>query len=274
MGIKKITAVIMSLSLILYTPAVTSCETTTDLYSMYDMSYTVEYPKDIMDTISKYQNAKKYVSMYQYVILSEYDTKLLDERERNCLKTIEKSEKSLLGCYNADLQTIYSYEDAYVTAVRQYDDVVKSKVTAPIDYEAPKPADVPTSSEYRKACNKKAYLDSCSNLGDVTDLHYPFNVACLIDSTDNNRITFLTQRDALVQSLFNGKVAKCDNTSLTIYHYNGVYTHYTGLSSVSVKKGDKVRQYEPVGTSTSKVTIQLKLNGKLVDISKLFKESE
>lgn len=274
MGIKKITAMLMSLALVLYTPTTANCETTTDLYDMYAMPYTVKYPKGILDTINKYQNAKKYVSMYQYVILSEYDTEILDTRERNCLKTIEQSEKSLLGCYNADLQTIYDYEDAYVTAVRQYDDVVKSKVTTPIDYEAPKPANVPTSSEYRKACNKKAYLDSCSNLGDVKDLHYPFNVACLIDSIDNNSITFLTQKDALVQSLFNGKVAKCDDTSLTIYHYNGVYTHYAGLSSVSVKKGDKVRQYEPVGTSTSKVTMQLKLNGNLVDISKLFKENK
>ena len=76
-----------------------------------------------------------------------------------------------------------------------------------------------------------------------------------------------------MQSVFNGKIISVsDDNEVTISHHNKIYSHYKGLNSVVVSVGDEVKQGQAIGTSSSQFTLQLKVGGKLVDVSKLFKE--
>jgi murein DD-endopeptidase MepM/ murein hydrolase activator NlpD len=246
--------------------------TASDVYAVYDMSYEPSYPKGVLSTIAAYQNAKKYVYMYQYVIESEYDTTLIDRRIEEYKKTVETTSEKLLGGFSLDLSEIYALEDQYTEAVQKKEEAELSLVSYTVDYEAPTAKDVPTYAEYQQACTTKSLIDNKANVGTLENLSYPTETACLIDSSNDTSMTFATSSNTVVTSLFNGKVAKVTDDSVTVCHYNKIYTCYSNLSSVTVKKGDIVCQGQSVGISTSKFTLRMKVGGKLVDVSKLFKE--
>ena len=269
---KSVVALVLCLCLLSVNPIY--ADTASDLYELYGSEYVTDYPDGTLETISKYQNAKKYVAMYQYVITSDFDPSIINERIDKYSEEIDECSAKLLAGYSMSLEDIFDAEGEYLEATSLLHEAKKSLKQYEIDYSAPEAKDTPSYTEYSNACVVKDVIDAKSELGDVKSVKYPINGACLIDDQTDTSLTLLTAENNLVQSLFNGVVAKTTEDSVTVYHYNHIYTYYGGLTNVTVSKGDTVYQYQTLGTSSSHVTLKLKINGDIVDINKLLHKEE
>lgn len=273
MGNKVRRSALVILALLLVFPYTVYADSASDLYKKYDMKYEQKYPTNVLSTIAKYQNAKKYVYMYQYVIESEYDTSIIENRIKTFEKELKDTEKKLLDGYDKSISDIYELEEKYSNAKAKLADAKKSLKNCKVDYKPPKSKDVPSYAEYSEACMTKSLVDNQNELGNISDMKYPTETACLIADQTKTSMTFETANNTIVQSVFNGKIISVsDDNEVTISHHNKIYSHYKGLNSVVVSVGDEVKQGQVIGTSSSQFTLQLKVGGKLVDVSKLFKE--
>lgn len=246
--------------------------TASDLYAVYGMEYTPKYSEDILDTIQRYDNAKKYIAMYQYVALSEFDTTKIDTKLEELSKRKAELEEQLLGGFSLELNELYLLEDEYNDVCTQLDNYEKSKVSYEVEYSTPTPDDVPTYSEYVTAIKEKSSIDTLADIGNLDNLKPPFTSASLIESKTNSEIIYRVATGTTVTSLFNGTVVAIDSIGVTVDHHNNIYTLYSGLSDVYVEVGDTVYQGAAIGAANDLVKLKCKVNSKIVDVSKLFKE--
>jgi septal ring factor EnvC (AmiA/AmiB activator) len=267
----KASATAGSLVVLLFlTPATIYADTANDLYDLYDMKYEDSIPEDVIDTISRYNYAQKYVSMFQYVAVSEYDTDLINAKIDQLESNLESLTDQLLAGYDLSMDEIYTLEDEYNETYTKLQDAKDSLQTVEIDFDTPTVDNTPTYSEYKEALQKKSKLVTEAELGEISDLSYPVTTAALESDRTFTSLTLAVADGATITSLFNGTVALTDDNSITIDHHNGIYTYYGGLTSYYVRPGDTVYQGQSIGTSGNKVILKLKIDGKLVDISKLF----
>lgn len=252
-------------------PTNVSAGTAADLYELYGKEFQVKYPESVTQTISKYQEAKKYAAMYQYVITSEYDDGILQKRAEELKKTITSAETTLLNGYSMDIEDIYETEESYKSSLSLLEDTELAMQRADVQYNVPTVKDVPTYTEYCNARTLKSCYDTYSNIGSIKDITYPVDSACLVEYEDATKLKLATIKESVVVSLFNGVVVDVHETDLTISHRNGVYTFYGGLKDIAVEVGEEVKQGQPIGYSSGHLTLKLKIDDEIVDIAKLFK---
>lgn len=252
----------------------TPCQAATvdELYAVFDMEYSVEYPKDVLDTIDNYNYAKRYMSMYRYVVESEYDIESVNKNIEYLEDRLTEIESNLSKGFVLNLDEIYLLEDEYTEVYNQLERAKKSLISVDVDVRIPTSTDTPTYAEYINAMQKKALLATQAELGNVKGLDYPIDTAALVKDLSDTHLTLSVADGSTATSLFNGKVVDITDDSITLYHYNNVYTLYKGIQHSYVEKGDTVYQGQSIGTVNSNLTLKLKLNGKLVDVSLLFKE--
>ena len=238
--------------------------------AFYDMSFEPKYPDDVLDTISKYDVAKKYVAMYQYVVYSEYDSSVIESKIVELEKEKASLEEQLLAGYDLELSVIYELEDAYLSTCTKLEDYKKSLVSYEISTDEPVSEDVPTYEEYVDAIQVKKRIDELSDIGNVDKLSFPVSGAHLISEKTNTGVLYSVIDGSSVTSLFNGEVVNINGGDITLNHHNGIYTFYGNLSSVVVSEGDIVKQGDLLGKSSNTLLLKCKVNNKLVDVSKLF----
>lgn len=271
MGNKALKAVIILCVSFLLKPTTVFASTAEDLYKVYNIKFEAEYPENVLSTIQKYDNAKKYLSMYKYVALSDYDESIINKKIDNLIEEKNKIEEQLLSGYNLSLSDIYALEDKYVTVCKQLNDAESTSKTYSVEFNKPEPDSVPTYKEYIEAKRIKASIDTQMDIGDLDNVN-PVTTAYLIDECSDNVITLDVPDSATVVSLFNGEIARIDTDGITINHYNGIYTFYGGVNNVYVDVGDTVYQGQAVGTVDENLILKCKVGNKIVDINKLFEK--
>lgn len=272
MGIKKCkNTLILLLVFFLTTPTIAEASTVKDVYEFYGVTYDESDYDEQLDIIQKYESAKKYVTMYQYIIYSEYDTSVINTRIESLTTRIQDIESSLKNGYNLPLDSIYALENEYATLVTQLEDAEKSLLTHDIDLDVPTVENTPSYSEYKKALEvTKLY----SNIGDIADISIPVTSRYLVNDVTEKHATYTVEKGSDVTAVLSGRVVNINNNAVTINHGSGVYSYYGTLDTVTCSVGDYVQQHSVIGKSGTVITFKLKINDTLVDISKLFKEVE
>ena len=263
----KVFSLVIALCLL---PTTVFAGTAEDLYKLYGKEFTVKYPESITRTISRYQNAKKYAAMYQYVITSEYDNSILQKRADDLRESISTAESTLLNGYNMSLEDIYTAEETYRDSVHLLASTEKAMETDDVQYTLPETKDIPSYVEYCNAKTLKSCYDSYNNIGSLDSLTYPVDSACLVEYVDNSKLKLTTVQWSVMHSLFNGTVVDVKEDNLTISHHNGIYTYYGGLSDISVKVDEEVKQGQPIGYSSGHIVLRMKVDNEIVNVSKLF----
>lgn len=271
MGKKAFKAILVIFIVMLFKCTTVNASTAEDLYKMYNIKFETKYPEDVLNTIRKYDNAKKYLSMYKYVASSEYDESIVSKRinELECEKST--IEDRLLAGYNLSISEIYDLEDRYVTVCKHLNDAKKTIESYDVDFTRPEPEDVPTYSEYLEAKKIKSSIDTKMNIGDIVNIK-PTNVAYLLESSTENSMTIKVASGTTVTSLFNGEVVMINGSGITIDHYNGIYTFYGDVDETYVNIGDTVYQGQALGTVDDFLTLKCKVGNKIVNINKLFEK--
>lgn len=251
----------------------TSAATAKKLYSLYGQKLEVNYPDGVLDTIQRYNDAKKYEYMYAYVTASEYDDSIIDNRIKDCTTELKRLEKQLLAGVNLKLSEIYELENQYKTVKQQLDNAMQSKQSFPIETSRPSQSDTPSQDDYKQAMQAKKEFEAAMELGNIDNLTYPVNGTAIPVATKSKSLKLNTARGQEVVALFNGKVIKTTDNSITISHNNGIVTKYTGLGVVTALDGDTLSQGMPIGLTGQRLTVQLIMNKKKVNINKLFGEN-
>lgn len=269
--VKNVVTVLTVFCLLLYSSVTAYAKGVEDLYTLYGIPYEVTYPDDIMRIISDFQYAEKYVSMYRYVVESTFDTTVIENRISKLEVDLLSVEEQLLCGYTLSIEEIYTLEDEYVSITGQLEDAKKSLIGGEIDYNIPNAENTPTRKEYEEALEKKSKMGAAVNLGEF-ELNYPVDTGALISDKTDTHLELAVANNSTVTALFNGTVTAITSSSISIDHTNDVFTFYGNLRSVSVNVGDAVTQGQPIGTTTSTLMLKMKLDGNLVDITKIFKE--
>lgn len=267
----KTKAVIVALCVLASSQQV-SAETATDLYRVFDKEYTIEYPDDVLKVLRNYSNAERYIYQYQYITSSTYDEEELNKKAKELKSECKSIRSKLLNAYSLELSEIYELEDRLVTVEKQLDEINSSKKSSDITPDVPNSDELPTSSDYRVALETKGIIDQRAELGTVKNVPYPVSSTCILKDVDDTSVMLLTIDGAIVTPLWAGKVVSVDEDSVVVYHYNNIYTRYSGLSYISVEEGDKLGTQDTLGKSSHLLKLELRLDGELVDISKIFKE--
>lgn len=262
----------LGLILTLLCTNLTPAATAKKLYSTYGQKLDVAYPEGVLETIQKYNDAKKYAYMYAYVNASEYDDSIIDNRIKDCKKRLKHLEEQLLAGIDLKLSEIYELENQYCVAKQQLDDALASKRSFPVKSNS-SVADAPTLTEYKRAMQAKDKFETVMEIGNIEHLSYPVEGNVIPDDSMGKDLKLTTERGSTVTSLFNGTVIKTTNNGVTIDHGNGIVTKCTGLGVVTALKGDVVSQGTPVGLTGQRLTLTLMLNKKRVNVNKLFGEN-
>lgn len=270
MGVKKCKTALVLILLSLLSPVTVYADSASDLYKIYDIDYSTVYPKGVIKTIEDYNNAQKFLKSFRYVVTSEYDYSIIDNRIKKLTAEKESITELLLSGYSLSWEEIYELEDRYVTVSKQLEDAKLSLSSNSIEYDKPDTNTVPTTEEYEKALADKAAIDTKTNVGTLSNLEPPLESACLLDSSSDVSTTYQTVKGSVVTAIFNGEVCEVGEDYIILNNYNGIKTYYRNLKSVNVSVGDTVYQNQAIATSNSYVTLQLSLDGNFVNLTKLY----
>ncbi len=271
MGIKKYAAPLILCVTVLTAFTNVRASTVTDVYNIYGIESDELYPKELLNVISSYESAQKYVAMYQYVVESEYDTKVTEQRVKSLKKAKKDIEVKLMDGYSMELGDIYYLEDSYVTVAKDLENAKKSKEYVDIQSNIPNADSVPSTSEYQRALLQKSELDSSYTMGEVP-CECPIVGSYLLSDKNDKHLELAVAIGSDVTALMNGKVVAVDEESITINHSGKIYTFYGELQEVFVTVGTDVVQGQVIGKSSNKLMLKMKINDKFMDISKLIKE--
>ena len=259
-------------------PVSVQASTADDLYKVYNKGYVTEVPETVVQTISKYDSAKRYASMYTYVINSEYDDTELLSKEAAMEEELKQLEIELLDGYSKPLAELYELEDRYYSIKEDLANLKSSRVSYVVDTESVKADEIPTYSEYKEAIRIRDDCLAKNNIGSLDNLSVPLQAqAYLVDSNEDKSV-YKTIDGTGVLSIFNGVVDKIyetreDGICCVIDNYNGIKTYLCSLETVDVSEGDTVYQNQRIGYLKGTTAIfKLSLYGKFVDISKIFTE--
>lgn len=254
-------------------PITVEAATPAELYTEYDLQYADSYPDGVLETISAYQNAQKYETMYYYVVSSDYDTSIIDRRITELEATLKDCENKLQSGYSLSISEIYELEDLYNTTLDKLEDAKSAANVVEIDYHMPTLSDVPSYDEYCEALSIKSKYDSTQELGTLM-INVPVTGDSSVNEDTDKHLLLDAQAGSTVTSLFNGTVVQVTENSVTVQHPGNIYTYYGNLESVYVVENESVYQGEGVGSASETVMLKMKINGNFVPISKLIsKES-
>lgn len=254
-------------------PITVEAATPAELYTEYDLQYADSYPDGVLETISAYQNAQKYETMYYYVVSSEYDTSILDRRITELKATLRDCENKLQNGYSLSISEIYELEDLYSITLDKLEDAKSAANVVDVDYHMPTLSEVPSYDEYCEALSIKSKYDSTQELGTLT-INVPVTGESSVNEDTDKHLLLDTQAGSTVTSLFNGVVVQVTENSVTVQHPGNIYTYYGNLESVYVVENENVYQGEGVGSASETVMLKMKINGNFAPIRKLInKES-
>lgn len=249
-----------------------------ELYSLYNEECTSTLPEEITSTVTSYNNAKKYVSMYTYVINSEYDTSTLVNELTSINEELVDIEYKLIGGYSVCEADMLVLESRYSDLLERKDDIEKSLKSYSVDITSLDVNTVPTYSEYKDAVKKKNDYVSKREIGDLENLKIPVQSEALLVYNSDDYTTYRVIDNTGVLSMFNGVVEKVyvdDFYGLTVIvdNYNGVKSYFCNLEYTDVAAGDTVYQNQRIGyVLGSKAVFRLSLAETFVDCSILFEE--
>jgi len=269
---KKIVTIVTLLNLLSIPTIKIYADTVEDLYNFYNISLTDSEPDEAVDIVTRYDKAKRYVAMYQYVADSNFDKKIIEDRVATLEERLEDITKALNNGYYLSASDIYRLEDEYVTCSKRLSESKKALSNKSVDIKDSVPSNVPSYEEYITAKKELSLYDYSADIGDLKFISYPVSGAALVKDITDESITLSVKEGSDILSLFNGIVVGVTEDSVTIQHSKNVYSLYKNLKSNKVVLGDKVTQGEIVGKSNNTLFLKLKIEDSLVNISELFKE--
>lgn len=278
MGIKTGTRIIAPLILSLCVALPVHASTVDELYDYYGKEYIVEIPNDVSETIKQYNAAKKYVSMYHYVINSEYDVSILETEKATLEKELEVVRTGLHAGYNKTIGEIYALENRYLEIKGRLSNISDAMNSYEVPTASLSVNNVPSYSDYKVAMKRKNELLSQAEIGVVPSRGYPLQSQCHLEEHSKAFTRYATINNTGVTAMFNGVVKEIKNDAdygltLIIDHYNGVLSYYCNLEEVTVKVGETLYQGQQVGYIIDSTAIfRLSLSGEFVDVSTLFVE--
>lgn len=272
MGFKAFKTIILMLLLLLAFPIKVKADCASDLYELYGVEYTQVYPDGVIETIQKYNDAKKYLTSFQYVALSDFDSSILNKRLSSLTKRKEHLKHELSNGYYLSWDEIYLLESEYNDVCNKIYNTEKIVSDNSIQTPIPPMTDVPTYTQYQDAISIKKNIDNNSDIGTLHNIKPPILDAFILDTNSDTSCTYRTVRNARVVSLFNGVIKEVGTDYIIIDNGNSIISYYRNLKSVNVDLGDTVKQGDVLGTSNSYVTLQLSLNNNFVDVTELFVE--
>ena len=249
-----------------------------ELYQFYGKDFVIDVPEEITSTISAYDGAKKYVSMYNYVVNSEYDQKELDAEYESLLAEKDSLENTLLSGLRLKQTVLYELEDRYAYVIQRISDIEQSKVTFETDDVGGLPVNVPTYSEYTAAKRERDAIHSTLEIGSMEDLMVPAQSSAKLLKHDESSAEYRVVDGTGVLSTFNGVVEdilvdKDYGLTIVVNNGNGAYTYFCNLEIVDVQIGDTVYQNQRLGyVYGSKLILRLQLDDEFMDVSELFGE--
>lgn len=249
-----------------------------EVYEVYDMEYSVDIPKEVTETIRAYDNAKKYVSMYTYVVNSEYDIESLTLKQTQIETELRIIESKLLSGYDTPQVELYSLEDEYHSLKTQLENIRSSLHTYSIEMESVTANSVPTYTEYKEAVQTKNDIVARMQIGEVEQLKVPVQSVAKLIKHDTKSTIYKVIEGTGVLSPFNGVVDKVyvdkDYGLCVVFdNYNGIKTYVCNLETVDITEGDTVYQNQRIGYALgSTVLFKMSLSDTFVDISKIFVE--
>lgn len=242
--------------------------TVSDIYELYDKKVTEMYPESTLKTIADYHRQIRSSAMYEYVKKSTFDNKLIEDKIKTLESKLDYLETKLLNSYDEDLSTIYELEDDYETTKKSIDNAKKSSESFEIKLPDEK---ILSKSKYNKALKDKNKTDYNKDIGTYQNKYPASGDIESIKSTEDRLELYVSNRST-ISPLFNGRVVKVTDNSITISHDCGIYSYYGGFEEISVSAGDAVYQGQKLGYSSDVVILKFKINGDIVDVSKLFQE--
>lgn len=274
MGFKaqRVISLVLSCTILL-NPISVKADVPASLYAEYGLNFADTYPKECLKTISDYQEALRYPTKFAYVNSVTFDKAAIDNRIRDLTNECNACTKKLENGFSMPLSEIYSVEDEYKIATQRLAEAKNAKRTSTAKSKVDIPPR-PTKEDYEEALKVKASYDQLYDIGKV-NVSIPITGEVTIKShSDSSTILSVDKEDCTVSALFKGTVIQATKTDVTIQHPGNIYTHYSGLTKKLVKNKEKVYQGEGIGLSSKQVTIQMKLNGKFVDLSKIITEGK
>lgn len=272
-------ALAVLLLLLLLLPAeVVHASDVEELYDVYDKEFTSSMPEDIVDKIKSYEDAKRYVSMYTYVINSEYDTSVLTEELNSINSRLVELEIDLMSGYDKELSAILSIEEEYKVLTERKLDIESTLQSFPITINSIDVKSVPSYADYKDAVKQKNDFISKREIGNLTEMQVPVQSAAVLADNSADYTSYKVLDNTGILSPLNGTVEKVyvDDVfglSIVVDNYNGVKTYMCNLEYADVTEGDTVYQNQRVGYCLgSKAVFRLSISDDFVDISKLFKE--
>lgn len=263
---------------VLWTPLVCRAADVSELYQLYDEEYKVDIPEEILTTINTYDYAKKYVSMYNSVVSSEYDTSILEQELSNLLEEKDELTNALRSGYTRDLQESLALEDRYAEVLARIDNVQAAMQSFAVDVTTIDAGSVPSYSEYTTAMREKNAIMAEQEIGQLSDIEVPAQSGAKLLSHNSEFSSYRVVDGTGVLSVFNGVVDDVyisDDYGLVVVvdNKNGVKTHFCNLELADVVIGETVYQNQRLGyVYGTKLLLRMQLGDTFVDISKLFTE--
>ena len=249
-----------------------------ELYQLYGKDYVVEIPEDITRTISTYNGAKRYVSMYSCVVASEYDTQELTAELNQCRNRIQDISSYLIDGYSRSQSELAMLESEYAELYNRIEAIESTLISYDVEVTSISSGDVPTYSEYSEAMRKKNDLQASLQIGNIQELEVPAQSSARLLSNSDDMCSYRVVDGTGVLSVFNGVVEDVivsDDYGLTVIvdNNNGIHTYFCNLEYADVVPGETVYQNQRVGyVYGTKLILRMQLGDEFVDISKLFKE--
>lgn len=246
-----------------------------ELYHTYGKDYEVEIPEDTLNTITAYDSAKKYVSMYNAVVSSEYDTTMLSSELEQLEEERARIADKLLAGYTMDMSALLELEDRYVYVINRIDDIESSLVSYNVEVSSIDAGAVPSYSEYSDAMREKNDILAKQEIGNIENLQVPVQSSARLLEHSDDMSTYKVIDGTGVLSLFNGVVDDVfisDEYGLTVVvnNQNGVKTHFCNMEFADVVIGETVYQNQRLGyVYGTKLLLRMQLGDDFVDVSKL-----
>lgn len=259
-------------------PCAVHAASVSELYTLYGKTFEVDIPEDILHTISTYNNAKRYVSMFNYVVNSEYDTESIRNEIAALDAELATLESKLMSGINSNIVDLQLLEDTYVSMLKRRTNLEQSLISYTVDDSEFDPGSVPTYSEYSEAMRTKNAVMADLEIGNIDDLMVPAQSQAKLMEVRDTECVYKVIEGTGVLSLFNGTVEDVivdDEYGLSVIvdNKNGVKTYFCNLEIADVTPGETVYQNQRLGyVYGSKLILRLELDEDFVDISKLLVE--
>lgn len=270
MGKKAAGCIALACCLLLFGSTV-HADSVDDLYAVYNIDKTAEVDESVTDVIKSYDRAKKFVAMYNYVDMSEYDTSIQDRELSKLNKQVTEIDNNLKAGYDLPYSEIVSLEGERSEALERIDWINNTKDCKPVVIEVPELNDLPTYEEYIAAKKEESEFELSKNIGDVKDIQFPIQDECSIKSHDIHETVFTGFSVSNALALWKGTVSFSDNGVIIIEVVGGVKVTYRGIAGTDLSEGDVVKQYQPIGTVVQECRMSLQIDDDYVDIWRLYK---